>query len=103
MNMESLNKKIQKKQEKVDIYKAKYDEASKKYTEASKELKELLEIKRQEEEREKYSMLEKICTEKNVDIQTVADVIKSGKMDVLLEAMEQIENQKENAGNGMSV
>lgn len=101
MKMETLNKKIEKQQVVVDTLKIKYDEISKKYADASKELKRLTDIKAREEERKKYAELEKVCAEKNVDIQKIADAIKSGNMNIVLNAMSQAENRN-NAG-GMTV
>lgn len=102
MKMETLIKKIAKQQEKTDALKVKYDEIGKKYSDASKELKRLLDLKAREEEREKYSALEKACADKNVDIQIIADAIKNGKMDMVLNAMAQADNRGSEVANNAS-
>lgn len=96
MKMETLEKKIAKQSEKVAALKIKYDDASKKYTDASKELNNLVKLKEQELAKERYSSLEKVCKEKNVDIKRVADALASGKLDVLLNTMEKMDRQEEN-------
>ena len=97
MKIETLNKKIEKEQEKVNILRIKYEKVGKDYSEATKRLNGFKELKQREEEREKYSMLEKACAEKNIDVQRITNALSSGELDGLFgEPVSEMENSREN-------
>lgn len=102
MKLETINKKIEKQQAKVEALKEKYDEAAKRYTEEEKVLKSLIKTKNREMEKERERQLTTACKEKKIDINTVVDIIKSGKLDVLLDAMQMQEAQKKQEENSES-
>lgn len=102
MKLETINKKIEKQQAKVEALKEKYDEAAKRYTEEEKVLKSLIKTKNREMEKERERQLTTACKEKKIDINTVVDIIKSGKLDVLLDAMQMQEAQKKQEKNSES-
>lgn len=95
MKLESINKKIDRQKDKVAALKEKYDEIAKKYAEAERELKGLLKAQKKEQDKERVAMLTAACKSNNIEFNTVTEIIESGKLTTLLEAMKEMEQEKE--------